>query len=217
MAREKICGIYCIENLVNGKKYIGQSVDIYYRWLNHKSALKRKKHCNEYLQRSWDKYGEDNFDFVIIEVCNNKLLNEKELYWVQKFNSYTNGYNLTDGGLSNPMKYEKSREKLSNSLLGNTHWLGKKHKEESKEKIGRAHKNKIVTDETRRKLSQARSGTKVINHTGSKHSLSKAVDQIDLLTNEVIATYESINLAEIKFAGKRTGNIKRAKSIFLCP
>lgn len=49
---EKICGIYCIENLVNNKKYIGQSVDIINRKQNHFSKLKNKHHENQYLQNA---------------------------------------------------------------------------------------------------------------------------------------------------------------------
>ena len=51
MAKEKICGIYCIENLINGKKYIGQSKNIYHRWDSHKSSLNNRHHFNNYLQK----------------------------------------------------------------------------------------------------------------------------------------------------------------------
>ena len=66
MAKEKICGIYCIENILNHKKYIGQSIDINNRWYTHKSKLNTNKHHSKYLQRSWNKYGEYFFDFYII-------------------------------------------------------------------------------------------------------------------------------------------------------
>ena len=47
-------GIYCIENLINNKKYIGQSVDIINRWRHHKNELNSKVHFNDYLQKSWN-------------------------------------------------------------------------------------------------------------------------------------------------------------------
>lgn len=98
MVKEKICGIYCIENLVNHKKYIGQSVDINSRWETHISTLNNNHHYNLHLQQSWNKYGSENFEFNIIETCDKNLLNEKEIYWIKKFNSLEDGYNATSGG-----------------------------------------------------------------------------------------------------------------------
>ena len=105
MAREKICGIYKITNLVNGKVYIGQSVDIYKRWKSHKWSS-YNKNCSDYdniLHRAFRKYGEDKFSFEIIEECSEEELNEKEIYYIKEYNSYVknesaNGYNLTIGG-----------------------------------------------------------------------------------------------------------------------
>lgn len=98
MAREKICGIYCIENLVNGKKYIGQSIDIYARWLAHKWKLNNSCHNNLHLMKAWKKYGEGNFAFTIIEECNRHELDKKEVSWIKTLQTRQNGYNLTDGG-----------------------------------------------------------------------------------------------------------------------
>ena len=52
MAKEKICGIYCIENIINHKKYIGQSQNVFRRMYNHKNLLRNNKHHNSYLQNS---------------------------------------------------------------------------------------------------------------------------------------------------------------------
>ena len=53
--QDKICGIYCIENRINNKKYIGMSRDIKNRWSEHKAELNTHTHVNQYLQSSWDK------------------------------------------------------------------------------------------------------------------------------------------------------------------
>ena len=98
MAREKVCGIYRIENLINHKSYIGQSVDIYERWTEHKWALKNKRHNNSHLVRSWYKYGAENFQFTVIERCDEHELNDREIYWVSYYDAYYNGYNQTKGG-----------------------------------------------------------------------------------------------------------------------
>ena len=103
MTQEKISGIYCIENLINNKKYIGKSIDIYSRWYKHKYELSHNSHYNRYLQHAWNKYGETNFKFYIIETCDADSLDEKEIYYIDLFNTHVyfgdgNGYNLTIGG-----------------------------------------------------------------------------------------------------------------------
>ena len=98
---EKICGIYKITNLVNGKVYIGQSQDIYSRWKEHKYA-RNKRDCFA-LYGAFKKYGLDNFSFEIVECCPFEQLNEKEIYYISQYHSYvgdtkSNGYNMTKGG-----------------------------------------------------------------------------------------------------------------------
>lgn len=93
-----LTGIYKIENLINDKVYIGQSVDIKKRWSTHISLLTQNNHCNIYLQNAWNKYGSENFIFDIIEECEQCELNDREIYWINKYNSFMNGYNLTPGG-----------------------------------------------------------------------------------------------------------------------
>ena len=105
MEDKKICGIYKIENLVNGKVYIGQSVDIYRRWKAHKyvSNEENREGYNKPLYRAFRKYGIDNFSFEVIEECLEENLTEKEIYYIEQYNSYIGGenanrYNLTTGG-----------------------------------------------------------------------------------------------------------------------
>ena len=78
MYKDIISGIYCIENIITHKKYIGQSINIKDRWSKHKSELNHQTHDNDYLQKAWNKYGENNFKFYIIERCNFEDLNEKQ-------------------------------------------------------------------------------------------------------------------------------------------
>lgn len=92
------CGIYCIKNKTNGKRYIGKSIDIQERWKTHKMQLRNGNHVNPYLQRSWDKYGSDSFEFSILEECSDEILNEREKYWIELYDSFSDGFNLTRGG-----------------------------------------------------------------------------------------------------------------------
>jgi group I intron endonuclease len=66
----KQSGIYIIKNLINNKIYVGSTcVTFLNRIYNHTLDLNRNKHCNKYLQRAWNKYGNDNFVFEILEIC----------------------------------------------------------------------------------------------------------------------------------------------------
>ena len=71
-------GIYSITNIANGKKYIGQSVDVKCRIRNHKWALKHNCHDNDHLQKSFNKYGEDCFSFDIVCECSEEELDNLE-------------------------------------------------------------------------------------------------------------------------------------------
>lgn len=90
-------GIYVITNTVNGKKYIGQSVNISQRWRAHRTRYQTE---NSYLYRAMRKYGLDSFTFEIIAECEEKDLNDLEQYWISVYQSNNPdfGYNLTAGG-----------------------------------------------------------------------------------------------------------------------
>ena len=72
-------GIYKIVNKVNSKYYLGSSKDFHVRKLRHFNELRKGNHHNIYLQRAFNKYGEENFEFVILEECENTLEREQEL------------------------------------------------------------------------------------------------------------------------------------------
>ena len=93
--------IYKATNLINGKLYIGQTIDFVSRVTKHKSdarhAFERKD--SSYFHKAMHKYGVDNFKFEIIEKIDNSLLNEREKFWIKELNTFApNGYNLTLGG-----------------------------------------------------------------------------------------------------------------------
>ena len=182
MAKEKICGIYCIENLVNGKRYIGQSQDIECRWKCHKIELNKNRHHNCHLQRAWNKYGQENFKFSILTLCTTEELDNKECYYIDlyKTTDLSFGYNLDSGGNLNKTHSKETRLKISlansgerNGMYGKHHtaeWkkyisenysgvnsatYGMKHTDETKEKIRQKAIGRIISKETRKKLAEA--------------------------------------------------------------
>lgn len=100
-----MCGIYKIENLINGKIYIGKSVNIEKRFKTHinDSFNKNKPSYNHLIHRAIRKYGVENFSFDVIEQCSEDELDQKEVYWIYTYNCCVldgedNGYNMTRGG-----------------------------------------------------------------------------------------------------------------------
>ena len=91
-------GIYKITNNINNKCYIGQSVHIEERWKEHKSEYNQERENKKTLYLAFKKYGIENFSFEIIEECKPEQLNLKEQYWIDYYDSYNNGYNMTSGG-----------------------------------------------------------------------------------------------------------------------
>ena len=89
--KNAITGIYLIENLINNKKYIGQSKNILARWCGHRCDSKTK---NLPLYKAMRKYGLENFKFSIVEECSISELAAKEDYWINYYNCFLpNGYN----------------------------------------------------------------------------------------------------------------------------
>lgn len=127
MAKEVICGIYKITNIITKKVYIGSSKDIYSRWDKHIYDLKNGKHHSSHLQRSWDYYGNKNFKFEIIEECDfNKLL-EREQYYIDLYNSANSDYGYNISRLAGRItlskeQLDKMAKTLSETFKGENAW-----------------------------------------------------------------------------------------------
>lgn len=156
-------GVYTITNKVNGKIYVGCTSNLNERRLNHLASLRIKTHDNDYLQKAWNKYGEENFEFEILEECEEFLLYSIEHYWtlLLRANERKFGYNIksTHPYKANGRITEEIKRKISK---GNK---GKKRSEDIKRKYSEAKKGKPghkQTEETRKKISK--------NHIGIKHT-----------------------------------------------
>ena len=162
-------GIYKITNKLNGKVYIGQSIDIDARWRQHINAKD-----NYAIHNAIKKYGEENFKFEVLLKCPVDMLNVWERDMIALYDCISpNGYNLTEGGegyqCSEEMRLkmseahkgmhhsEETRLKMSNIRKG---VKLKPHSEETKIKMSKAHKGKHLSEEHKRKLSDAKKGKK---------------------------------------------------------
>ena len=109
-------GIYKITNLNNQKCYIGQSIELEKRYRSHRNNLRTDKHPNNHLQRAYNKG--DKFVFEVIELCEPDVLDQKEIAWIELFDSTNreNGYNFDSGGgvcrNKHPETIKKHRERM---------------------------------------------------------------------------------------------------------
>ena len=154
-------GIYSITNIVNNKKYIGQSVDVKRRLSNHKWALKHDKHINDHLQKSFNKYGEDCFVFCVMCECEEDKLDELERYYISYYDCMNpnKGYNSESGGNLNKHWSEELTQKMKEIRGGeNSGMWGKKHTEETKAIMREKSLGRHMSDEAKKKSSISHKG-----------------------------------------------------------
>lgn len=156
-ALRKVSGIYQITNRITGKIYIGSSVDIGRRIYLHKWSLRTKRHHSIHLQRSWDRHGENAFEFRLLQTCPANKLQRVEQEYLDEMKPYKRdiGYNVcnrsdSSRGVVMPPEFgrkiskAKTGKKINRVLPGKTgkdhHFYGRRHSEESKKKMSESRK-----------------------------------------------------------------------------
>lgn len=165
--------IYVITNDINKKQYVGKTTEtIEKRYKRHCLDSKIKDYA---LYRAMNKYGIDNFHIELLEQCSIDIINDREKYWIQKLNTYNNGYNETLGG-EGRIKYNydeivklykkyNSMQKVADIFGCNIQTVSKICKEQH---------------------IQIKSGSEM-----AKLNLSKPVQMLDKNTNQVLKQFNS--------------------------
>ena len=207
------CGIYCIINIINNKKYVGKSRNIEKRWTIHKRKLSLKNHPNIHLLNAWYKYGENNFNFKIIEECFKESLSEKEIFYINYFDTLNNGYNKTRGGDGFSMNHsDNTKRKISESLKNQ--WKagerkGKPFTQESKEKLkgktpwNKGRKNCYTKDQIE-KMSESKRGEKSPYY--GKHLSEKTKEKISVSLKKIASNKEYREKLSKAFQEKKKKN-----------
>ena len=143
---EKICGIYKITS-PSGKIYIGQSNNIYIRW----NYFYKKLHCSGQtkLYNSFIKYGVEKHRSDILNKCEEFELNKLERHYVNLFKTFNSkhGMNLKEGG-----EHSRLSDETKNKIRIKS--IGRAHTQETKDKISKIHKGKILSAKTRMLISK---------------------------------------------------------------
>lgn len=112
--QEKSIGIYSIRNIINNKVYIGSTTQGFKKRLSkHLYDLNANIHHSNYLQKSFNKHGTNNFEFLVLELCKIETIIEKEQYWIDKTECFLdiNGYNILQNAY-NSKGYKHTEESL---------------------------------------------------------------------------------------------------------
>lgn len=177
--KPKYSGIYKITNKLNGKIYVGESVNIYLRWNEHRCRLRNNYNDSEHLQNAWNKYGEENFEFEVIEKCKIEELKKREHYWVNllKSNDRKKGYNIK---LTNDEdKYlisDETRLKISIANKGRIHSL-ERNKKISLSKIN-IKRDSLTKNKISKTLKEKYKNNNIINPMNGKNQSKETKQKI---------------------------------------
>jgi group I intron endonuclease len=198
-----IC-VYGIHNVVTNKWYVGSTVRMPRRFVEHKFFLKHNKHDNKKLQNAYNKYGKDAFEYHILATYDNaENLEHYEILWTIALDALKNGYVLRAGN-RNAIGYkhsEETRKKMSDAKKGKLpNNYGKSYKqlkkrgklsEERKNKISKANKGKTysrvykpISDEQKEYLSKKFAGKPRSEEVKRKISETKQRKKLERLLQE---------------------------------
>lgn len=171
----KASGIYQILNTVTGKKYVGLATNIRLRCKCHRVELRANQHGNSHLQNTWNLYGEQSFEFSILELCTFESLPDREHYWIGTLKTLDRdfGYNIRESKVEHFKMPDETKQKIGAANKGkqrfgkDNSFFGKHH---SQETIAAIVANRNNSDIVRKSwVTKKKNG-----YTGSDYQKSKA-------------------------------------------
>ena len=154
-------GIYALFQRSTLRTYVGSAINLRRRMQVHKRLLKNGKHYNKFLQRTWTKYGEKDFSFLILENCERDLLIEREQWFLDGLKPEFNSCPIA-GSTEGRVHSLETREKISRSLTGGT------RSDETKVRMSRAQTGRTISDEHKANLSRSQIGRILSEETKEK-------------------------------------------------
>lgn len=164
-------GIYKIVNNMNGKIYIGSSINLTHRKTVHYSYLRRDRHPNKHLQFAWNHYGEEAFSFEVLLYCDphQLLYEEKQIIEETSCCDREIGYNISSEPTAPMQGRRHSVESIKKMTVAKTRdknpFFGKTHSEETKKKISSKKTGRKLDEKHKKKVLQTAfsSGEKNVN------------------------------------------------------
>jgi group I intron endonuclease len=172
-------GVYAIINIQNNHIYVGSALNIGIRWERHKKSLCKGVHHSIYLQRAWDKYGENNFICIPVFICTHNRIEVEQQFIDNLHPEYNMAIKANGGSYPGVHKGIKRPDIILRNKLHKTRGhTGKPHSTEAKEKMSKAweaRKLRGTSDETRKRMSIA---SKQRRHTeDAKKRISEAIKE----------------------------------------
>lgn len=179
-------GIYSIINKENGHRYVGSSVNLNGRFRGHRNHLKGDTHGNRHLQRAWNKYGEDAFEFQVLFYCDPEMCITLEQRAMDILGPEYNIEPIAGSSLG-VTRTKEYRAKKSAAMMGKKNALGHK-----------------CSDEAKAKISAANKGNKY--SVGCKHTEeSKVAKSAAMMGNKNAAGHKVTDDARAKMSASHTG------------
>ncbi len=177
-------GIYQIQQLSTGKRYVGSAVNIGRRWTEHRTQLKANVHNNKYLQNAWNKHGADDFLFSVLLHCStDRLL-------------------VHEQGALDAIAPEFNIAKCANAPM-----FGRSHTRETREKLRQRHLGRVLSEETKRKISVAATGRVATPETRAKLSAA-LIGNSRATGNKLTDEVKAVVLAATRTPEARANHLK---------